>query len=159
MTLALESPVRVSAFALPVRFSMLRKVAIATPPMVAVPSDAPFSVAVTPDAMTREGRGVGPEPAVQQVHGAARVRARIERVVARAAREGVGVGVAREAVVEAGTRQVLEPAERVRARIDRVLRRALQGEADRHAGRGARIGGGVVAAGRRPACRCPDRLR
>ena len=70
-------------------------------------------------AQTREGRGVGPGAAVQQVHGAGRVRARIERVVARAAREGVGVGVAREAVVEAGAQQVLEPAERVRARIDR----------------------------------------
>src|SRR6185503_4129596 len=31
---------------------------------------------------TREGRRVGSEPAVQQVHGAARIRARIERVVA-----------------------------------------------------------------------------
>ena len=95
---------------------------------------------------TREGRGVGPDPAVQQVDGAARVRARIERVVARAARKGVRVGVAREAVVEAGAQQVLEPAERVRARVAGVLRRALQGEADRHAGRGAGIGGGVVAA-------------
>ena len=62
MALALPSPVRMSAFALPIRFSMLRKVAIVPPAMEAAPSSAPFSVAVTPEALPAKDAVSVPSP-------------------------------------------------------------------------------------------------
>ena len=81
-----------------------------------------------PGGGTREGRGVGASPAVEQVDSAGGVRARVERVVTRAARNRVGGGVAGQAVVEPRAEQVLETAERVGARAG-ILRPALSAEA------------------------------
>ena len=159
MTLALPSPVSVSLPSPPSRFSMLRSVATATPPMMAVPSAAPFSVAVT--------AGAGP----RTTRCRSRRRRRAGRPRRRRCAPGLSVSSPAPPVsvlalpspvrlsANAEPEQVLEPAERVDARATGVLRRALQRQADRHAGGGARVGRGVACPRRRPACRCRGRLR
>jgi hypothetical protein len=108
---------------------MLRKVAIAPPAMEAVPSAAPFSVAVTADAIPAKDAVSDPIPPSSRSAMPPAFAARIERVVARAARKGVQIGVPREAVVEGGPAKFSNPLSVSVPGIDRILRRALQGEA------------------------------
>ena len=128
----------------PSRFSTLRRIATVAPPIVAVPIGRAVQRGCD-CAETRERRCVGTGTAVEDVDDPGAIRTRIQRVVACAARDRVRVRVAGQVVVERRTQQVLEPAEVVCSRVDGVLTRALQGQADRHARRGTRIGSGVIA--------------